>query len=126
MDDWNALVARLGAVMPACREADVEVIVVRAGAESLATAGAHHPPGLRVVAAPVDAAPSALRDAGMRTAQGDIVLFRSEHDAIDLAWLSPFLGQGATAPGGDPLRSASLDRYGPPLDTPSVPHVAEG
>jgi hypothetical protein len=126
MDDSSALFGRLGAVLPACREAEVEVIVVRAAAESLTTAAAHHPSGLRVIAGPVDAAPSGLRDVGMRAAQGDIVLFRSEHDSIDLAWLSPFLAHGATAPAGDPLRSASIDRYGAPHDTPSVPQVAEG
>lgn len=126
MGDSSTLIARLAAVLPACREVDAEVIVVRAGGESLASTVAHHPPGLRVIAAPVDAAPSALRDMGMRAAQGDIVLFRSEHDAIDLVWLAPFLSHGATRPAGDSLRGASLDRYDPVRPASSVPHFAEG
>lgn len=74
----DALRALLAELLPDCAAGGVEVVVVRCGPTDEALAREHPP--VRWVRPGTDAAPGALRSAGMAAAGGDVVMLAADDD----------------------------------------------
>jgi hypothetical protein len=80
--DPGALRAMLAGLLPLCAAHGVQMVVVRAGPADEVLALAEQHPAARFLLPPGDAAPGALRAAGMAAAEGDVVLFGADDDPV--------------------------------------------
>ncbi|HXF95970.1 MAG TPA: hypothetical protein VNI61_07685 [Gemmatimonadales bacterium] len=105
----SAAVERLRA---ACREMQVELVVVRAlrpGELARVPPGAD---GVRLIAAPPEASVADLRRLGMTEAAGDIVAFTEETGALALDWTELFLRWTGELAGALPPPGTATDPAG--------------
>lgn len=101
--DPETLRALLRGLLPLCAEHGVQTVVVRGGRVEDALALADEHPSAHFIHSPDEqAAPGALRAAGMAAASGDVVLFGEDGDAALRERLLHLLSShGALVPGAD-------------------------
>lgn len=107
--------AALASLAPQARLAHAEVIVVTDGEQERST-GVARRHGARLVSLRAPVGANAARNAGVRAARGDLIVFVDDDIEAPPGWLAAILGAAMAAPGtdvfGGPIR-AVLDGGGP-------------
>ena len=93
--DRGVLVAALEEIIPQCRRAGAELIVVSTQWRGPIDSLRHSFSGVRFVAVSPDATGTQLRAAGMAEADGDIVVFTSDASPVDEYWIESAIPAGA-------------------------------
>jgi hypothetical protein len=91
--DWQLVHQRVASIIDECVRLRVEIVLARPAASPDADLLARTFPAATIVEGTPDASPAELRAIGMREAAGDVVVFLSDTDTPDSAWLAGLTGR---------------------------------